>query len=333
MRIVLYGATSIARLLGDSVREGVDVVAYAVDPGYEDKVSKDLGNVPLITTDQLQTIQWDYIVIAFSNTDAGLRKLEERGVPRKKIVAFSYGWFNYSSDDNKYQKLINDFWQEEINYPAFRKLFSIEPPHLYICGLNNPKLSGDESEVVEQDYVREKTLQLIAAEIKRKHVEGNVAEVGVYKGDFSKKINRLFPDRKLYLFDTFEGFDNRDMNITKDGGEVNMKSFQDSDVQLVLSKMKYPERCVVKKGYFPDSFDLENEMFAFVSLDLDLYSPTLSGLELFYPRLSKGGYIMVHDYNGLEYDGAMNAVIEYCDKRGIGYVPIPDTAGSVIITK
>ena len=38
------------------------------------------------------------------------------------------------------------------------------------------------------------------------------------------------------------------------------------------------------------------EKFAFVSLDTDLYKPTLAGLEFFWPRMSKGGFIFIHDF-------------------------------------
>ena len=31
-------------------------------------------------------------------------------------------------------------------------------------------------------------------------------------------MNRLFPERKLYLFDTFEGFDQRDIDVELDHG-------------------------------------------------------------------------------------------------------------------
>ena len=61
------------------------------------------------------------------------------------------------------------------------------------------------------DYVRLSTLELISFEINQKKLAGNVAEVGVYKGKFAKYINHYFPDRLLYLFDTFEGFDLRDV--------------------------------------------------------------------------------------------------------------------------
>lgn len=42
---------------------------------------------------------------------------------------------------------------------------------------------------------------------------------------------------------------------------------------------------------------------------------------------------MVHDYNNIVYNGTAQAVVEYCDKNGISYVPLADMAGSIVITK
>ena len=55
------------------------------------------------------------------------------------------------------------------------------------------------------------SLAIVADEIYRKNISGAVAEAGVYKGDFAQHINVLFPDRKLYLFDSFEGFNKDDV--------------------------------------------------------------------------------------------------------------------------
>src|ERR1041385_1300392 len=57
------------------------------------------------------------------------------------------------------------------------------------------------------DFVRYAALELCSNEIKANNLQGDVAEVGVYKGEFAKRLNQLFPAKKLYLFDTFEGFD------------------------------------------------------------------------------------------------------------------------------
>ena len=38
-----------------------------------------------------------------------------------------------------------------------------------------------------------------------KNKDGYIAEVGVYKGGSAKLINKLLPEDRLYLFDTFDG--------------------------------------------------------------------------------------------------------------------------------
>ena len=184
------------------------------------------------------------------------------------------------------------------------------------------------------DFVRYTTLELCANEIRENNIDGNVAELGVYKGEFAKRLNQLFPDKKLYLFDTFEGFDEKDINIEKQKSFSNgEQDFSDTSVELVLNKMKYPHNCIVKKGYFPQTANNINDDFAFVSIDADLYDPILSGLKFFYPRLNHGGYIFVHDFNNDLYKGARKAVLEFCNANNIGYLPVPDSCGSVIITK
>ena len=188
-----------------------------------------------------------------------------------------------------------------------------------------------------QDYIRLSSLELVASEIYDNKIEGSVAELGVYKGDFAKYINEIFYDRKLYLFDTFDGFDTRDINVdTKNNFSVSETDhFADTTVKIVLSKMKHPENCVIKRGYFPQTAEdiKENENFAFVSIDADLYSPIYNGLQFFYPRLARGGYIFVHDYNNLYYRGAKEAVKQFCSENSINYLPLSDKSGTCVVMK
>ena len=75
-------------------------------------------------------------------------------------------------------------------------------------------------------------------------------------------------------------------------------------------------------------------MFAFVMLDLDKYKPTLAGLEVFYHRMNRGGYIFVHDYNRLESDyGVSKAVDDFLRDKAEQLVELPDAGGSVVIRK
>lgn len=171
-------------------------------------------------------------------------------------------------------------------------------------------------------------LQNFSQDIYHKNIKGAVAEAGVFKGAFSAKINIAFPDRKLYLFDTFEGFDERD--IRKEKGKAinpleNSGYFNQTSEQVVMDKMKFPENVVIRKGYIPDTLEGVNDTFCFINLDLDLYEPTRQALDFFYDKVEIGGGILVHDfYNDYSFPNLKKSVIEFAKKRGIFYLPIGD---------
>jgi O-methyltransferase len=187
---------------------------------------------------------------------------------------------------------------------------------------------------ISNDYIRYATLELCSQEIEYNKVQGNVAELGVYKGDFAKRLNQLFSNKKLYLFDTFEGFAEADIKIdSKQTFSTGEQDFSNTSVNLVMEKMMFPENCIVRKGFFPETAIGIEDTFCFVNIDTDLYQPILKGLEFFYPRLQPKGYIFIHDFNNDAYKGARQAVIEFCAKNNISYLPIPDSCGTVVITK
>lgn len=168
--------------------------------------------------------------------------------------------------------------------------------------------------------------------IRERNIPGNLAEVGVYKGDFAKLLNRYMPERKLYLFDTFEGFPEHD--LIDDGWDQDKRElFKDTSEELVLNRMPYKESCIILKGMFPDTAEGINDRFCFVSLDTDLYLPIKAGLEFFYPRMEKGGYIFVHDFGTWDYNGVKKAIYEFCDKYDVPFFPLLDRAESVVLMK
>lgn len=183
--------------------------------------------------------------------------------------------------------------------------------------------------------IRLASLRLIAEEINEEKLDGEVAELGVYKGKFAAEINRLFPEKKIYLFDTFEGFNNVDINIEKSHGHSRAKvgDFSDTNIELVREKLPYKEQAVFIKGYFPESVQEDLPQFCFVSLDTDLYKPTYEGLKIFYPKLVKGGRIIIHDYNSSQFPGVKKAVKEFCREHNVFIVPICDMHGSAVLVK
>ncbi len=167
-------------------------------------------------------------------------------------------------------------------------------------------------------------------------VPGAVAELGVYQGSFAGQLNALFPERTLYLFDTFTGFDPRDVRAERDGGfsAAAPGDFSDTSEAQVLARLCAPGQAVLCKGYFPDTAAQISDVFALVSLDADLYIPTLAGLEWFYPRMAPGGVILLHDYENRRFGGVHAAVETYEARYGrLLLIPVGDLHGSAVLIK
>lgn len=181
------------------------------------------------------------------------------------------------------------------------------------------------------DDLRIAQLKLCLEKIKFQNIEGDMAEVGVFKGDFSYHLNYYFPNKKLFLFDTFEGFPETDLQNENNILEV---SFSNTSEEYVLNRMHNKNNCQICKGYFPKSIPSNiSQKFSFVSLDTDLYNPIYEGLNYFYPRLVKGGYIFVHDYGVCYWTGVKKAVDQFCKENDISFIPVIDKYSSIIITK
>lgn len=186
------------------------------------------------------------------------------------------------------------------------------------------------------DNVRRDMLVLFLRTLIERNVEGAFAEVGVYQGRTAKLIHHYAPERRLCLFDTFEGFTQRSAAAEADstGFEVGAAEFSDTSLDRVKAYVQQKNANVsYYPGYFPDTIpvELRGERFAFVHLDADLYEPIWAGLDFFYPRMARGGILVVHDYNA--WIGSRTAVDSFFKGRAEVPIPMPDKSGSVLIVK
>jgi O-methyltransferase len=183
--------------------------------------------------------------------------------------------------------------------------------------------------VFSGDPVRYGTLLLALEQIIADQVPGALAECGVYKGHLSKFIHAVLPDRKYYLFDTFQGFDTRD-SLT--GGDLR---FRDTSEEEVLDYIGDRRNIVIRKGYFPQTAaGLDDERFAFTVIDFDKYEPTAAALEFFYDRTSPGGFVVVHDYNNPESNWACSrALDEFLADKPEHPIVIPDAWGTALFRR
>jgi hypothetical protein len=183
------------------------------------------------------------------------------------------------------------------------------------------------------DLPRYFSFALICDQITKERLTGDIAELGVYKGNTAVLLAALA--RKLgstaYLFDTFQGFAVEDlMGIDADKSPV----FADTSLEVVRSFVG-DQNVRYIKGRFPDSASSvpPNLRFCLVHIDCDLYAPFKAALQYFYPRLVKGGFLAMHDYYNLYWNGAEKAIDEFFSDKPEKLIPIPDKSGTVIIRK
>lgn len=302
--------------------------------------------------------EYDYILVCVKHAGTEICRLCEKvGISKKKIILLdNWEWLDGRPLDEVpskcCRKIVENGVDVEKIFPKFYESYIKEQEtraERYIIISRNgydlteknaPMLSEEFNTIEYQpDYVRYRTFELLANEIIRNKVQGNVAEVGVFRGTFAKLINIKFKDKKMYLFDTFESFDADEFEEELEAGRVParfLEQFKATSVQTVIENMVYPDKCIIRKGLFPKTaYGLENEEYAFVSIDVDFEKSMLEALRYFYPRLNHGGAIFVHDYNNRFLGGVKEAVNAYEDEIGISLlkVPLVDEGGTLVVVK
>ncbi len=154
-------------------------------------------------------------------------------------------------------------------------------------------------------------------------IEGDIVEVGVFKGGSAKLINEIKGNKFLHLFDTFEGLP--DLS-EEDNKEMCRKGLFKCSLEDVKEYLKECTNIEFYKGIFPSTSDpIKNTKFSFVHLDVDLYEGTLKSLKFLYPRVNKGGIIISHDYSNSHTPGVKKAFDDFFkDKKE----PIVEMSGT-----
>lgn len=182
-------------------------------------------------------------------------------------------------------------------------------------------------------------IQTCIKDIIEKRIPGDLIEAGAGRGGatiFMKAALEAYGDktRKVFVADSFEGIENLQSNVYEDV-DRKLIHWEKEAVRLFLKKSpvslnvsveqvksnfeKYgllDERVIFVKGWFKDSLPKANiRKLSLVRVDADLYASTMDALVALYPKLSKGGYIIIDDYFIIPFCKA--AVDDYRKKNNI----------------
>ena len=274
---------------------------------------------PVLLPEKLDISDCDLLIITARHADAIAQRCAELSIPAEKCLFLK----NHTTllDRNEACSAAKEILGEELLKKLIPKQRMVPTP----ARLNPHSLSEKD---LSNDYVRLATLELLCRRLDG--VPGAAAELGVYRGFFARCINRLLPDRKLYLFDSFEGF-----APEANASDAFQAAHRNTAVEKVLSIMPHPESVAVRPGFFPASLEGLEERFCLVSLDVDFYQTTLDGLRYFWPRLEQGGYLLLHDWGSPKLPGVAKALSDYEQELGavLHAVPLCDMGGSLVICK
>ncbi len=222
-------------------------------------------------------------------------------------------------------KYLESFWS-----------YRISKPYAWEEAVKNQLISKELIKIERRfrDKVRLYNLWFQVEQLKKNKIPGAFAELGVYQGQTARAIHHMDKDRIFYLFDTFEGFTKEDLDQeSQTEDRFSKEMFAATSVDKVKKYINGNDNLRFKAGFFPDTTTgLENEKFALVHLDADLYAPTIEALNFFYPRLNKGGVIIIHDYNH-NWDGVPKAINEFIGSIPESLIELSDWQGSVMIIK
>jgi O-methyltransferase len=170
------------------------------------------------------------------------------------------------------------------------------------------------------------------------NISGDFVECGVYKGGSTMLIAQTLlslnvKNRKIYLYDTFEGMvEPSDLDFrVENENENTFKIWQGkqrkdhnkwcyaslSEVQTNMQSTNYPiDNLIYVKGKVEDTIpeNVPNKI-SLLRLDTDWYASTKHELLFLYPLLSKNGVLIIDDYG--YWAGSKKAVDEYFSKGEI----------------
>lgn len=152
------------------------------------------------------------------------------------------------------------------------------------------------------------------------NVPGDIVEFGCYAGTTSLFIRRLLDQtgesgkRAFHVYDSFEGLPEKSGQDESTAGTA----FQPG--KLAVSKKEFLHQFraanlrppVVHKGWFNQLTDTDvPQKIAFAFLDGDFYESIVDSLKLVWPRMAKGGAVLVDDYGREALPGAERAVRQF----------------------
>lgn len=164
-------------------------------------------------------------------------------------------------------------------------------------------------------------------------LEGDFVECGVNTAFLTKSVVEYtnfstLLDKTFYLFDTYNGL--VESLVTEDDIAAHRNEYTEC-YQFVIDTFKDYKNVKVIKGIVPDSLNSENiEKVAYLSIDMNCVLPEIAALEFFWPKMVKGGIIILDDYDSPGHEAQQEGADKFAHSVEAKILCLPTGQGILI---
>jgi len=157
-------------------------------------------------------------------------------------------------------------------------------------------------------------------------VKGAVAECGVFKGlssliMLSQLKKESFDFKNYYAIDSFKGLG----GITeKDRLEDSYQGMYAIPIEEIKKNLVQFQGINIIQGKIPEILiTLPEQKYRLVHIDLDIIEPTLGAIKYFYPRIAKGGVMILDDYASKAWPNLKKEIDAWLDENKVKNLALP----------
>jgi O-methyltransferase len=169
---------------------------------------------------------------------------------------------------------------------------------------------------------------------KVKHLEGDFAECGVYKGGYAMAIMEYLGfsslNKKMWLFDTYNGLalDHLSAQEKESGLFTKYSNYEECYEWVCKIFQHYPVEII--KGTVPETLPQCNaEKICYLSIDMNCTSPEIAAAHFFWDKVVPGGIIMLDDYGFIGHEEQHHAFNEFAREKKVQVLQLPTGQGVI----
>jgi predicted O-methyltransferase YrrM len=142
---------------------------------------------------------------------------------------------------------------------------------------------------------------------------GSIIEVGSFKGGGALHLSNSSPERRVYICDSFQGFEKLDAKLDRSFTSDQFKNTTQQAVERLFEARNRNFQVVA--GFFPQSCaDIDLGPISFAHLDADTYESTLQSLEFLVDKLTDRSLLLLDDFRRRA-EGVDTAVREFTSRE------------------